>query len=95
MFEPFDIMKEKRNPAPLGQLGDRPFQIDSRQGPIGGLAPSGMRNVERFGALVHSVSTAAQVIETVVHSQTVQPRAERRAPLEGRQFAVHEQKDLL
>jgi hypothetical protein len=95
MLEPFDIVKEKGYAATFRQLRDGPFQVDSCDGPVDGLGSSGMRHVERLGTLVHATPTAAQVIETMVHGQTVEPRTERRGPFESRQFAVHEEKNLL
>jgi hypothetical protein len=95
MLESFDIVEEKGYAAALRQLRDGSLQIDSCDGPVDWLGPSGMRHVERLGTFVHAMPTAAQVIETMVHGQTVKPRTERRSPFEGRQFAVHEEKNLL
>jgi hypothetical protein len=95
MLESFDIVEKKCQSAALGQLCDSSFQIDPRHGAVEVFVLRSVHDIERLRTLVHTMPATPQVIETMIHGKTIEPRAERRGSLERRQFAVDEKKDLL
>ena len=80
MLEPFHIVQQKRRSRSVGQHLYRTFQIEAahcrghhgRRG--GGLF--GALLVQRLGRSIHPDLTSPQMIETVVHCEPIEPRAE-------------------
>ena len=99
MFEALDVVQHERRAAAFGELGQRAFEVHPRHGAFGKstAARVGKRRlvVERVGHVDRPPGAAAQVVETEVDRQPIEPRPERRLAAEAVELPVRRQEDLL